>query len=114
MKTSGTCPACQGRLSFWTGLKAPTPFHFRCGQCGARLRVRMRGLWLYLLFLLFLMIGLGTAWVITYWTFGWKGLWIGLAVYLVVWVLIEFVTGVVLYTYGEFAVKRKEDQDGKD
>ena len=26
MKTSTDCPVCGGRLSLWTGLRAPTPF----------------------------------------------------------------------------------------
>ena len=37
-----SCPSCQTTLSFWAFLKAPTPFHLRCGNCNQRLRFKQR------------------------------------------------------------------------
>jgi hypothetical protein len=34
---SPACPACRTNLTFFQVLRAPTPFHLRCGGCRARL-----------------------------------------------------------------------------
>jgi hypothetical protein len=39
VKTSTACPSCNQTITLARVLRAPTPFHLRCG-CGARLRVR--------------------------------------------------------------------------
>jgi uncharacterized protein (DUF983 family) len=36
------CPSCTAPLSFWAFIKAPTPFHLRCGKCNQLLRLRQR------------------------------------------------------------------------
>lgn len=34
------CDNCGVRVKFLDGLRQPTPFHFRCTQCGVKYRVR--------------------------------------------------------------------------
>ena len=104
MKTSGTCPACQGRLSLWAGMTAPTPFYIRCPACRAKLRVRMRGLWLFFLGLVVVMAGTAAAWLAAYRTFGWRGFWVGFVCCGIVWLLVEVVAAVTLYTNAEFDI----------
>jgi hypothetical protein len=63
MKTKGICPACGGKISLWAGLKAPTPFHFRCPHCKARLRVAMLDLRPFLILAVLIFIGFVIAWI---------------------------------------------------
>ena len=102
MKTRANCPACRGELSLLDGLKAPTPFHFRCPHCRARLRVRMRGLWPLLIFVVCLFTGLAVECVAVWRAFGPKGLIISLACYAFAGVVADLVCGILLYTYGTF------------
>ena len=37
------CPYCAFRVTFFQSLRQPTPFSFRCAQCGHKLKVRLRG-----------------------------------------------------------------------
>ena len=105
MKTSGICPACQGKLSFWAGLTAPTPFYIRCPRCRRKLRVRMRGLWLFFLSLVLLLTGVGAGWFAAYRAFGWAGFWTGFACCWIVWLLVEVASAITLYTNAEFTFK---------
>ena len=38
------CPNCLNPVDFWTFLKAPTPFHLRCGKCNEKLIPGSKGL----------------------------------------------------------------------
>jgi DNA-directed RNA polymerase subunit RPC12/RpoP len=108
MKTSGTCAACQGKLSLWAGLTALTPFYIRCPHCRTKLRVRMRGLWLFFLFIVLLFVGGGVGWFAAWRKFGWAGLSIGFACCAVVWLLVEAAAAVTLYTHAEFTFKESD------
>jgi hypothetical protein len=102
MNTNGTCPACQGKLSLWAGLKAPTPFFIKCPDCKTKLRVRMRGLWFFVLFMVALIICAVVGVMIAWHEFGLKGLILGTACYLVFLVLADIAMSVVYYTYAKF------------
>jgi hypothetical protein len=105
MNTSGICPACQGRLSLWAGLKAPTPFHFRCPHCGAKLRIEMRNFWPFLFFVLLAFVGLVILWIGAWRKFGMAGLATGFICYPIACIVAELATGIVFYTYAKFTVK---------
>ena len=102
MKTRANCPACRGELSLLDGLKAPTPFHFRCPHCRARLRVRMRGLWALLILVVCLFTGLALECLAVWRAFGRTGLFVSLACYAVAGVVADLTCGILFYTYGTF------------
>ena len=37
MRHNLKCPGCQAPMTFWAYVKAPTPFHLRCGKCNERI-----------------------------------------------------------------------------
>lgn len=86
-------------------MKAPSPFHFRCPHCRAKLRIELRGLWLLVVFAFLFFIGMAMACVVGWGKFGTTGLLIGLGCYTLAAMLFEIVTGVLFYTYGKFSVK---------
>lgn len=102
LKTSGTCPACGGRLSLWTGMKAPTPIRVRCPHCRKTLRVRMRGLWLVLLLVVVLLVWLAHALSGVLRRFGWTGLVYLLPALALAWVVLDLAFGMLLYSFATF------------
>ena len=68
----------------------------------------MRGLWLFFLFLVLLLTGVGAGWFAAYRAFGWPGFWIGFACCMVVWLLVEIAAAVTLYTNAEFTFKESD------
>ena len=107
MKTSTECPSCQGELTLWTGLRAPTPFFIRCPHCQTVLRTRMRGLsWLCVLMSVLILGGLAGC-AVLYFKHGWAACGVALAAFFVFFFIAEIVTGMVFYTYARFEpVKR--------
>src|SRR5437899_12807045 len=105
MKTSATCPACGNNMSLWDGMKAPTPFHFRCPHCTARLRIQMRGLWPLLILVVCLFAGLAVGCIAAWRKFGARGLLIALVCYAAASFAAEVTAGIVFYTYGTFTRK---------
>jgi Ca2+/Na+ antiporter len=83
-------------------MKAPTPFHFKCPHCKAKLRIQMRGFWLLCAFIVCLFIGLAVGCVAAWRAFGQKGLFIGLLCYAAAGVLADLLSGIIFYTYGTF------------
>ena len=48
MKTSTECPECGGAISVFRIFRQFTlPTHIKCGHCRTRLRVDIRGLWVF-------------------------------------------------------------------
>ena len=39
MKIDFTCPHCDTEITFWTALKQPTPFRFKCSKCKTKYTV---------------------------------------------------------------------------
>jgi hypothetical protein len=105
MKTNGICPACEGKLSLWVALKAPTPFHIRCPHCRARLSIAMPWLWPFFILVLLFFAALAIASAVAWRKFGIRGLLTGLAGYLLVLLIAELVIGVAFFTFGKFTVK---------
>jgi hypothetical protein len=101
MKTSAVCPACQGKISLWDGVKALTPARLRCPHCRQRLRVKIRRFWLWATLATILQLTLLAGCVIAYQSFGWKGLLLAIAGSLAVMLIVELLTGVLFYTRGE-------------
>ncbi len=93
-------------MSLLDGLKAPTPFHFKCPHCRARLRVQMRWLLLLMLIIVCLFAGLGLGCLAAWRTFGRKGFIVGLLFCVAAWVLAEMLTGITVYTYGRLVPGR--------
>ena len=110
MKTRANCPACHGEFSLLDSLKAPTPFHFRCPHCRARLRVQMRGLRPLLVFVVCLFFGLAIGLRSPWRAFGQTGLIISLAGYAAAGVVADIVCGILLYTYGTFYFGHPKDE----
>ena len=101
MKTSAVCPACQGKVSMWDGVKAPTPAHLRCPHCRQRLRVSIRGFWLYAVLATLLQLSLLAGCVVAYRSFGWAGLLVAIVSSVALWLIVELLSGVLFYTWGE-------------
>ena len=87
------------------GLKAPTPFHFRCPHCRTKLRVQMQGLWPLLTFIVCLFVGLAVGCLGIWRAFGLTGLIIGLACYAAAGLVADIVCGTIFYTYGTLTSK---------
>lgn len=105
MKTRANCPTCRGELSLLDGLKAPTPFHFRCPHCRAKLSVQMRGLWPLLILVVCLFAGLAVGCLCMWRAFGLTGLFISLAFYAAAGLVADIVCGTIFYTYGTLTSK---------
>jgi hypothetical protein len=95
MKTRADYPTCHGELSLLDDLKAPTPFHFRCPHCRAKLRVRMRGLWPLLAFVVGLFAGLAVGCLCMWRAFGLTGLFLSLACYAAAGLVADIVCGTI-------------------
>lgn len=106
MKTSATCPACGANMSLWDGMRAPSPFHFTCPHCKAKLRIRMRGLWPLLVFVACIFAGLAVGCIAAWQKFGTRGLLVAVvcyAAYAAAGFAAEVTAGIMFYTYGTFA-----------
>lgn len=109
MKTSIECPACQGRISLWHGMMAPTPNHFRCPHCRAGLRVQIRGLWAFLLVIVAASVAVAYLWMQAWHKFGPRAFWAGLAGLLAVGLLGELAFSLFLYSRAKFVPKNAPD-----
>jgi hypothetical protein len=67
----------------------------------------MRGLWPLYISVILLFVALTVGWLSAFRAFGWAALVIGLMCFTGVWVLVELLTGVVFYTYGEIICESK-------
>jgi hypothetical protein len=65
----------------------------------------MRGLWLFLIFMVIIFTGLAIGCVAALHKFGIPGLVVGFACYTIAWFVAELVGGAVFYTYAKLTVK---------
>ena len=86
-------------------MKAATPVHLRCPNCRARLRVVIPGLWLFVLAVGAVFLALAIAAIKAWHSLGLPGLYVGIAFYLLVWLIAEIGTAVLFYTFGTYAAK---------
>lgn len=100
MKTKANCPVCNREISLLAGVAAPTPFHLRCPHCRAKLRIRMEGLWPFLMLVVCLFTALALGCVVAWKTYGLPGLVIGLVGYAIAVLVVEIISGMIFYTYG--------------
>ena len=108
MKTSGVCPACAGRLSMWDGVKAPTPSHLRCPHCRQRLRLHFRGFWLFAGVVAVLELALLAGCWMAFEYFDWLGLLVAVLISFVFWLVVELISGLIFYTWGEIVLYEGE------
>ena len=110
MKTSATCPACQGTMSLWDCCKdfrTWSLIHFRCPRCKAKLRVKMRGLWFLIALTVMLLIG----WILVCRPVAraFPSYWVGFLLYVACLAIGGFVITLSLttiyYTYAELTVE---------
>jgi hypothetical protein len=102
MKTSIVCPKCTGQITLWQALRAPTPFRIRCARCRTKLRVRFPGLvgaFVGLSFVAALFGGYAGYLVATR---HWAQAVILLLTLLIGLLVLEVLTGLLLFTYAEF------------
>jgi hypothetical protein len=83
-------------------MKAPTPFHFKCPHCKAKLRIQMRGIWPLLSFIVCFFLGLAVGCVAAWRTFGGRGLLISFLGYAAAGLAADLLCGILFYTYGTF------------
>ncbi len=102
MKTSIACPKCNGQITLWHGLQAPTPFRIRCARCKTKLRVKLRGLKIAFVGIIIVAVPLGGYLGYLIATRHWAGAAL-LGVALVLgWFFLELLTGLLLFTRAEF------------
>src|SRR5262245_26405535 len=104
MNTSTPCPSCTGRLTLWHGFRAVTPFRIRCPHCREQLRVRLRGLTPVFWFVVVMALAVGG--FLGFLQVMGRDLTTGflIAGLIGVWIFVEVVTGIILYTFAEFSV----------
>ena len=109
MNTNGICPACQGQLSIWVAIRSPSPFSLRCPHCKKKLRVRMRGLWPFVIVVVLMFIALAAACIAAFGLFGWLGFFFGIAGLLLFWIIAEFATSILYFNYAKFTFEDRHD-----
>jgi uncharacterized membrane protein len=95
-------------ISLWDGVKAFTPDRLRCPHCRQRLRVKIRRFWLWAALATILQLALLAGCVVAYQFFGWTGLLVAMAGSLAVWLIVELLTGLLFYTWGQIVCVEEE------
>lgn len=88
----------------WDGIKAPTPFHLRCPHCRQRLRLNIRGFWIFAAVMILLQLALIAGCVALGLAYGWLWFLAGIAGYFAGWMLLEVISGLIFYTWGEIVL----------
>ena len=107
MKTSALCPVCEGRLSLWAGLRAPTPFRLRCPHCRTLLLIRIRGLWLVFTFMVLFACGAVASCVALFLQFGWRAAIVGVSICVHLPFIADIATRIVFFTYADFVPEQR-------
>ncbi len=109
MKTGANCPACGGRLTFWSVFKAPTPFRLTCPRCKAKLKVVLPGLGALLAVVFSLFVLLGVLSLYGYRNYGLPIFSLGLVALAVLWVVVEVSAALLFFNRARFEVVAKKE-----
>ena len=108
MKLQSTCPACNGKLTFWTGLRAPTPFTIQCPKCKIKLKTVLPhlGLIFAAIFLFFVLLDAEAIVLFVLNRISFRQFLAANGCLLFLWLLVEIVLGVLLFNHAKFVPKK--------
>jgi len=108
MKLHSNCPACNGTLSFWTGLQALTPFTLQCPKCKIKLKTVFPhlGLIFAAIFLVFALLDAGAIALVIRHRITVNQFLAANGGLIFLWLLVEIALSLILFTHAKFVPKK--------